>query len=104
MAPVTMWWFNAGVAPVYREYDLAIRIGTHRVSLPADVRKWLPGDSIFEGTIYIDDALVPGTHRIAIALLDPRTGNPAIRLAQEGRLPDGWYDLGTVVVEAPTTR
>jgi hypothetical protein len=31
-------------------------------------------------------------------LIDPGTGKPAIRLAIEGREPDGWYPLGTIHV------
>jgi hypothetical protein len=36
---------------------------------------------------------------VRIALLDPRTEQPAIRLAIEGRQPDGWYDLGAITAE-----
>ncbi len=97
--PVKMWWFNAGVAPVYREYWLALRIGDSVVRVPADIRKWLPGDAVFEGTLFIDYGLPAGTHKLAVAMLDQRTGEPAIRLAIEGRRPDGWYDLGTITVE-----
>jgi hypothetical protein len=32
-------------------------------------------------------------------LLGPRTGQPAIKLAIEGRQSDGWYDLGDISVE-----
>jgi len=99
MLPVKMWWFNAGVAPLYRETTLALRIGSSLVRVPVDVRKWLPGDAAFEGTLYVDDALPPGTHELSVAMLDPRTGKPAIRLAMEGRQPDGWYKLGTVTIE-----
>lgn len=99
MAQVKMWWLNAGIAPVYREYELALRIGESKIRVPVDIRKWLPGDAVFEGGLYIEDTLRAGSHRLSVALLDPRTGQPAIRLAQEGRQPDGWYDLGTIVVE-----
>lgn len=99
MMPVKMWWFNAGVAPVYREYWPAIRIGDSVVHIPVDVRKWLPGDAVFEGTLFVDYGIRAGTHRLAVALLDPRTGEPAIRLAIEGRQPDGWYDLGTITIK-----
>jgi hypothetical protein len=34
-----------------------------------------------------------------IALLDPRTLKPTIRLAFEGREADGWYGLGTLAVK-----
>jgi hypothetical protein len=99
MLPVKMWWFNAGVAPVYREYWLAIRIDDSVVHVPVDVRKWLPGDAVFEGTLFVDYRITAGSHKLAVALLDPRTGEPAVRLAIEGRRPDGWYDLGTINIE-----
>jgi len=46
----------------------------------------------------VSDTLPPGTYRFRIALLDPRTQKPAIRLAIEGRQPDGWYDLGAIEI------
>lgn len=102
MMPVNSWWLNAGVSPVYYPYTLAFRIasGDKRAEMPtpADVRQWLPGDALFEGNVYIPESLAPGKYRLGVALLDPRTGLPAIRLAIEGRQPDGWYDLGDIRV------
>jgi len=99
MAPVSMWWFNAGVAPVYRSYILALEIGDAVVPLDADIRQWLPGDSVYENTMPVPRELKPGKYRVRIALLDPRTRTPAIRLAIAGRQDDGWYDLGEITVE-----
>jgi hypothetical protein len=103
MMPLHMWWLNAGVAPVYREYELAVELqsdaGSAVIKLPVDVRKWLPGDAIFDGTLYVPAGLKPGSYRVRVALLDPRTERPAIRLAIEGRQPDGWYDLSAVSIE-----
>jgi hypothetical protein len=31
-------------------------------------------------------------------MLDPRTGQPAIKFAIEGLEPDGWYDLAPIEV------
>jgi hypothetical protein len=98
MAQINMWWFNAGVAPVYREYVLALEIGDAIVPLDADVRQWLPGDSVYENTIPIPWDLKPGKYRLRVALLDPQTRTPAIRLAIAGRQSDGWYDLGNILV------
>ena len=65
----------------------------------AEVRKWLPGDAVFEDTLYVPEDLKPGAYRLRLALLDSRTLQPAIRLAIEGRQSDGWYDLGAITVE-----
>lgn len=102
MMPVQMWWLNAGVAPIYREYWLAIELRSAKEStiirLPVDVRKWLPGDAVFDGTLYVPATLPEGTYDFRVAMLDPRTGGPAIRFAIQGRSPDGWYDMGRVSV------
>jgi hypothetical protein len=102
MQPIHMWWLNAGVAPVYRPYDLALELrndsGRAAIRLTVDVRKWLPGDAVYDGTIYIPENLNPGNYRLRVALLDPRTGLPAIKLAIEGLEPDGWYNLAPIEV------
>jgi len=59
MMPVHMWWLNAGVAPVYRDCCLAVKLrppsgsvernDSAIVRVPVDVRKWLPGDAVFDG-------------------------------------------------------
>jgi len=103
MAMFHMWWLNAGAAPVYRDYTLALelhsaaRSGVIRTS--ADVRRWLPGDAVFDDPLYVPDDLPPGAYHLRVALLDPRTQTPAIRLAIEGRQEDGWYDVGEITVE-----
>ena len=103
MMPVHMWWFNAGVAPTYREYDLALQFrspgASEVVTLPVDVRKWLPGDAVYDGTIFVPEALKAGTYQLRVALLGPRTHLPAVRLAIRGEAADGWYDLGPVEVD-----
>jgi len=32
-------------------------------------------------------------------MVDPRTGKPAIRFANEGRRADGWYAMGSLTVK-----
>jgi len=99
MAPIAMWWFNAGVAPVYQSYPLALAIGETIVALEADVTQWLPGDSVVEHSIAVPRALTPGRYPLRVALLDPVTRKPAIRLAIEGRQDDGWYKVGEIVID-----
>lgn len=102
MATVHMWWLNAGVAPIYRKYLLALQLKNNSdhatIRLPVDIRKWLPGDAVYDGSIYIPESLNPGSYHLSVGMLDPRTGQPAIRLAIEGRRPDGWYDVGTIQI------
>jgi hypothetical protein len=100
MISVSMWWLNAGVAPPYRQFTLALELRSAStasvIRLPADVRTWLPGDAIWEGGVYVPETLAPGEYRVRLALLDPRTDAAAVKLAIEGREDDGWYSLGTI--------
>ena len=102
MAMIHMWWLNAGVAPIYRKYSLALQLKNNTdhttIRLPVDIRKWLPGDAVYDGSVYIPKSLKPGSYHLRVGMLDPRTGQPAIRLAIEGRQPDGWYDMGSIQV------
>ncbi len=103
MMPVHMWFLNAGVARVYQNYILAVQLASSNgdavIKTPADVRTWLPGDAVFDGTLYVPETLPAGEYHFRVALLDPRTERPAIKLAIEGRQPDGWYDLGATQIQ-----
>jgi hypothetical protein len=103
MMPLKMWWLNAGISPVYYPYTLAIQLHSEQAGTilrtSADIRKWLPGDALFESTLYIPPDLKPGKFRLRIGILDPRTEIPAIKLAIQGRQSDGWYDMGDIQVE-----
>jgi hypothetical protein len=102
MMPVHMWWLNAGVAPVYRQYKVTMQFKsateTQNMPLTVDVTKWLPGDAVVDQLVYVPDSLRPGTYQTRVALLDPRTNQPVVRLAIKGREPDGWYSLGTITI------
>jgi hypothetical protein len=99
MAPISMWWFNAGVAPIYRDFVLALALGPDVVKTSANLRQWLPGDAMVEESVYVSDSLKPGKYPVRVAILDPRTGRPAVKLAIEGREPDGWYRVGEIEVK-----
>jgi hypothetical protein len=103
MMPIHMWWLNAGVAPVYRQYWLAVELqspnGNAVIRIPADIRTWLPGDAVVDDPLYIPANLAPGSYKFRVAMLDPRTGLPAIRFAIQGRRSDGWYDMGSLSIE-----
>ena len=39
-----------------------------------------------------------GTYDFRVAMLDPRSGKPAVRFAIAGRDADGWYSEGQIQV------
>lgn len=96
------WWVNEGIAPVYRPFVLAFRLSSSKGSTvlrtDADLRKWIPGDAIFEDPIFAPADLPEGEYTLSVAVLDPVTLLPGIRLAIEGRGVDGWYSLGKLQV------
>jgi len=96
------WWENKGVAPIYRKFTLALRLKGEKHSevfyLDEDIRKWLPGDIVYDDAIFLSHDFLEGEYKIAIAMLDPHTLKPKIQLAIEGRATDGWYPLGKVSV------
>jgi hypothetical protein len=102
MMPVHMWWLNAGVAPPYTNYPLAIQLRAANnsavISVPVDVRKWLPGDAVFDGTLFVPETLPEGTYDFRVGMLDARTNKPAVRFAIAGRDADGWYSEGQIRV------
>ena len=57
--PISMWWLNAGFAPIYREYRLAVELHPVEICL-----------------------LVPIV--FVLGLLDPKTSQPAVLLAIKG--------------------
>jgi hypothetical protein len=104
MMPIHMWWLNAGVAPPYTNYPLAVQLRSPSdstvIRIPVDVSKWLPGDAVFDGSLYVPADLKEGTYDFRVAMLDPRSSKPAIRFAIAGRDADGWYREGQIRVTA----
>jgi hypothetical protein len=101
----TTWWENKGVAPIYRGYPLAIRLvgenGAELFVTDADITTWLPGDIVFDSAVYLPHAIAPGEYELQLALVDPASRKPAVKLAIAGRNADGWYPLGKVTVTPP---
>ena len=97
------WWDNKGVAPCYRRFPLALRLknaSNTRVFLTdADVTQWLPGDNLFDNSVVVPADLPAGDYDLGLALLDPLSKSPKVRLAIAGRETDGWYRLGTIRIK-----
>jgi hypothetical protein len=99
------WWENKGVAPCYKRYPVALRLRSEKSHTmfvtEADIRTWLPGDNLLDGRVFVPAETPPGNYTLEIAITDPASSSPRIRLAIHGRQPDGWYPLGKIRIAAP---
>jgi hypothetical protein len=101
---ISMIWENVGVAPPYRDYPLAFRLTevegreNHIFVTGISIKGWLPGRTKIAETLKLPEDLKPGRYELALAVVDPLTHEPAIRLAIAGRAEDGWYPLSRIEV------
>jgi hypothetical protein len=65
----------------------------------ADPRSWLPGDNLYDNAVAVPADTAEGPYELQIGILDERFEEPDVKLAIEGRRPDGWYDLGRINVQ-----
>jgi hypothetical protein len=63
-----------------------------------NLKKWLPGDIVFDDAVFLPSDLPLGTYDIQIALVDRLKHEPRINLAIEGKVGEGWYQLGKIKV------
>ncbi|HUT95148.1 MAG TPA: DUF4832 domain-containing protein [Thermoguttaceae bacterium] len=84
---VEMKWSNVGVGKLYRRHPLVLYLVDADGNLVAgqeqphvDPTTWLPGDHDVAGRIDVPESVTPGKYTLAVALLDPDTQKPAIRL------------------------
>ncbi len=99
----TSWWENKGDAPCYRKFPFALRLknaaGSAVMATGADIRTWMPGDNLYDGAVFIPANLPDGQYELDVAIVDPDTHKPKVKLAIEGMEPDGWYRLGNIQVQ-----
>jgi hypothetical protein len=102
LLPIKSWWDNKGVAPCYKDFTLALRLFSDNQSivLPTDavVKEWLPGDNIYDQSLLVPDHVAEGTYKLQIAVVDRINYEPRVNLAIEGRMDDGWYQLGQIEI------
>jgi hypothetical protein len=101
--PFETWWENKGVAPCYKHFPLAIKLKNSKDSITfltdADIREWLPGDNLYDNSVFVPKNFTPGDYNVQIAIVDPLTAKPKIQLAIEGKDAEGWYNLGNIKIE-----
>lgn len=101
----TTWWENKGVAPIYKDFALALRLsGQNRSDVfitGADIRQWLPGDNIYDSAIFVPAGMAEGEYQLSIGIVDRNTHQPGVKLAIAGVDEQGWYPLTKIRVAAP---
>jgi len=104
--PYTSWWENLGVAPCYKDFVMAVRLknGDKKAVFitDANVRDWMPGDIVYDNSVYIPWDFPLGICDVQIAIVDKLKHEPRINLAIEGKLSDGWYELGKLKIVSDT--
>ncbi|MBD0777575.1 DUF4832 domain-containing protein [Maribacter sp. ANRC-HE7] len=103
MVPYNSWWENKGVAPIYKDFLLAIRLTNEKRTevfiTDADIKSWLPGDIIYDDAIAIPWDMPNGTYQMQVGIVDPQSHEPKVNLAIEGRDNEGWYSFGEIKVK-----
>ncbi len=100
--PFTSWWENKGVAPCYKDFTMAVRLKSgNREAVyltDANLKDWLPGDIVCDDAFFVPADFPSGVCDVQVAIVDKINHEPRIRLAIDGKLGDGWYQIGTVKV------
>ena len=99
------WWENNGVAPCYKKFLLAIRLKDGKRSdvmlTDADITTWLPGDNVYDDAVFIPADMPAGEYDLQIGIIDPQSHEPKVKLAIEGKDPEGWYTIGKMKIVEP---
>ena len=98
----TSLWENVGVAPIYKDYQLAVRLRNAQktIIMPtnANIREWLPGDIVCDDKLYIPYDAPLGKYQLEISIVAPVSFEPRVKLAIEGITNDGWYSMGEIEI------
>jgi Domain of unknown function (DUF4832) len=101
---LSMEWENKGVAPCYLAHPVVIQLRgrdgeTVQLDSGIDITAWLPGVHREEVSVSIPENIDDGLYDLRLAMCDPHSGLPRIKLAIEGLEEDGWYGLGKIEVK-----
>jgi hypothetical protein len=98
----SMEWENKGVAPVYQQYQLIIRLTAgnkkYTMATAEDPRKWFPGTSVTSSSVKLPVNIPAGKYIVEVGLVKPGTLMAAVNLANEGKTDDGWYQAGEMEI------
>lgn len=103
--PLKMKWANVGVGKLYRPYVLRVSVldakgqAVVTTDAPVDLRDWLPGDHDLEVSLLLPQAMGPGEHTIAIAVVDPIGLRRPFQLAFDAPLTTDGYQVSQVILD-----
>jgi hypothetical protein len=99
----TSWWENKGVAPCYKKYCLAIRLKNQKrnevIITDADITSWMPGDNLYDNSIFIPVDMPEGEYQLQIGIVDRQLHQPKVKLGMEGKDSEGWYIVGSISIK-----
>lgn len=100
--PVCFEIENTGVAPVYRDYILAVKLEGGRQPIILESRckpsSWLPGMQRVKESLPVPESLGAGNYQVSVGVLASQDAKPAIKLANTSRQADGWLPLSRLKV------
>jgi hypothetical protein len=101
-----MRWSNTGIGRLYRKHAVMLclldddgKTACSQEQPHLDPTTWLPGDYQVRAEMTIPSNLRPGEYTMAVALVDPVTRLPAIRLANDVREEARIHFLSRVRIE-----
>ena len=65
----------------------------------ANLFTWLPGDIVYDDQVFLPHAMPEGIYELDIGIVSPHTFEPAVKLAIGGINNEGWYPMGTILVQ-----
>ncbi len=104
-AKIIFYFSNDGIAPFYYDWPFQLYLFdqngefVEKYMLQMDVRKILPGKIYPVSFALPIGELENGKYTVGLALLDPSTGQPAIKLANENTRSDLIMNVGTFEVK-----
>ncbi len=103
---VTLNWFNAGVAPVYENWNTTFELRTDKGMVAwtgtssFNPKLFLPGSITITDGFNLPAKITPGIYSLYLIMRDPDGYRKPLPLAIAGRNPDGSYLVAQVKIDA----
>ena len=96
-----MWIENRGVAPIYHKYPFVVRLRNDKnvfdIETDADIRKWLPGDNLWENNIKLPDNIPSGNYMLEVGI--KYSDERVIEVATKAKKNNGFLEVGKIEIK-----